>query len=378
VNINNSAKIGETNLSFRELISQFKEIKSKSLSGNIIIQLESNPSWMFSFNFGQLGWISGGISPIDRWQRNLDIVNLDLPLDRDENALLKSNILAQQSVAIEALFDIIQICQRTKHRLSYQLIPIDLSNLKLNPNLPLLEIEPILVKAVKSWQEWETAGLANYFPSRFPIIQKSAQLPTVTTIDNLPEILLSIDGKRSLRSLAIYHRQNLLDFANVILPLLKSGSIELALFAQSQLDRTEDNREIEISGNISSQTTNRTGMLIACIDDSILVYQNLEKFLTAQGYRSYSVQDPLKIITTLIRNKPDLILLDLLMPISNGYEICEQIRKTPSLKDIPVVILTAKDGLFDRMRSKIVGANEFLNKPVSHQEVLRIIGKYSG
>ncbi|WP_310424392.1 response regulator [Chamaesiphon sp. VAR_48_metabat_135_sub] len=333
---------------------------------------------MFSFNLGQLAWISGGIDPIDRWQRNLEIVNLDLSLDRQDRALLKSNIIGQQSVAVEVLFDIIQLCQVTKNRLSYQLISIDLSNLKLNPNLPLLEIEPILIKAIQAWQEWENAGLADYCPSRFPIIQNSVQLSGITKSDLLSDLLPSIDGKRSLRSLAIHHRQNLLDFTKVLLPLLKSGSIDLSLSAQVQVDRTEaTNRDRKIPDNISSQTTNCTGKLIACIDDSILVYKNLEKFLVDRGYRSYGVQDPLKIITTLIRNKPDLIFLDLLMPISNGYEICEQIRKTPSLKNIPVIILTAKDGLFDRMRAKLLGANEFLTKPASHTEVLRILNKYS-
>ena len=91
----------------------------------------------------------------------------------------------------------------------------------------------------------------------------------------------------------------------------------------------------------------RHKLLIACIDDSISACKSLELFLTQQGYRSYGVQDPLKIMTTLIKHKPDLIFLDLLMPMANGYEICQQIRRTPSLQDVPVVILTEKDGLFD-------------------------------
>jgi two-component system, chemotaxis family, response regulator PixG len=384
VDTNILERINGNNLSFRDLIFLFKEIKAKSLSGNLIVQLASNPSWMFSFNFGQLAWISGGIDSINRWQRNLEIVSLDLPADDRDQILLKSNLLAQRSVALEVLFDIIQICQRTKNKLSYQLIPIDLSNLKSNPNLPLQEIEPILSTAIQSWQEWEKAGLADYFPSRFPTFNNSdrlseitsldpAQLSALTTIDNLPEILLSIDGTRSLRNLAIYHRQHLLNFTTVLLPLLKSGSIELSLFASSQLDQTEDlHRNI----NVSQSSPPQIRPLIACIDDSILVYKNLEKFLTEQCYRSYGVQNPLKIISTLIKNKPDLIFLDLLMPISNGYEICEQIRKTPSLKDIPVIMLTAKDGLFDRMHSKFVGANDFLGKPISHTDVLRVLDKY--
>ena len=79
---------------------------------------------------------------------------------------------------------------------------------------------------------------------------------------------------------------------------------------------------------------------------------------------------------SLIRNKPDFIFLDLLMPITNGYEVCEQIRKTPRLKDIPVIILTGKDGLVDRMRAKIVGATGFLGKPVNAESVIKMLDKY--
>ena len=120
----------------------------------------------------------------------------------------------------------------------------------------------------------------------------------------------------------------------------------------------------------------RHKLLIACIDDSISACKNLELFLTQQGYRSYGVQDPLKIMTTLIKHKPDLIFLNLLMPMANGYEICQQIRRIPSLQDVPVVILTEKEGLFDRMRAKVIGANEFLSKPVAHADIQRVLGKY--
>jgi chemotaxis family two-component system response regulator PixG len=116
--------------------------------------------------------------------------------------------------------------------------------------------------------------------------------------------------------------------------------------------------------------------LIACIDDSILIYQSLERILNERGYRCFGIQDPLKIMPGLIRNKPNFIFLDLLMPIVNGYEVCEQIRKTPSLKDVPVIILTGKDGLIDRMRSKMVGATGFLGKPVDEDAVIKMLEKY--
>ncbi len=368
--------------SFRDIIAQLKDIKLNSFSGNLIIQVESAPSWVLSFSLGRLGWISGGIESIDRWQRNLAIACLDLPLDRlvktnsHEEIFLNSNTLAQQWVAIEVLFDIIQISQRGGHQIYYQQIAIEHNNIQSNSSLPLLDIEPILIKSIQIWQEWTNAGLANYFPSRFPILQKSYQLSQLVLEHNLQEISLSIDGNRSLRTLAIHHHRHLLDFTKSLLPLLKSGAIAFAVQPKSKLIAAED-RDNSRSGICQEQDMLQSRPLIACIDDSILIYQDLENILRKHEYRSYGVQNPFKILPTLIKNKPDLIILDLLMPVANGYEVCEQIRKTPRLQDIPVIILTGKDGWIDRMRAKIVGANGFLTKPVNSQSLLRIIEKYT-
>ncbi len=371
-------------LSFRETIEQLKDIKLRSFSGNLIIKVESAPNWMLSFSLGRLGWISGGIEPIDRWQRNLAIACLDLPLDRlvktnsHEEIFLNSNILAQEWVSIEILFDIIQLNQRGGNRISFQKISIEHNNIKSNSSLPLLDIESVLARAIRAWQEWSNAGLANYFPSRFLFVRESQKQLAVISDDKLREILFSIDGNRTLRNLAIHHHQHLLGFTKSILPLLKSGVISLSPNPRSRLIGPEIDTEDELlSGMLTNRQIPKSGPLIACIDDSILIYQNLEKILTKNGYRSYGVQDPLKIIPALIKNKPDLIFLDLLMPISNGYEVCEQIRKTPKLQDVPVIILTGKDGWIDRMRSKLVGANGFLSKPVDSHVLLKILAKYT-
>lgn len=391
MNTNRLEKVDRSQLKFRDLINLFKDIKLKSFSGNVIVQVESEPSRMFSFNLGSLSWVSGGIDPLNRLQRNLELANFNLSLSAEsanepEKILVNSYLLAQKLATIEVLFDLIQICQCTKNNLSYQLIEIDPDQLKLNSNLPLLDLQPLLVTAIESWREWDHAGLAEYFPSRFPTIDLSQELPMFTNIDNLAAILQSMDGHKSLRNLAIDRQQSLLNFTKDILPMLGSGSIDLALFPRSQLDRSGEIkvdapeemalRQQPSSKEIASQPIDRSKLLIACIDDSISICKNLELFLAKQGYRSYGVQDPLKILTTLIKQKPNLIFLDLLMPMANGYEICQQIRRTPSLKDIPVVILTAKNGLFDRMRAKVIGANEFLSKPIAHTDIQRVLGKY--
>ncbi len=420
-------------LSFKDLIIQIKDIKVQSFSGNLLVRVENNLSWTLSFRLGRLGWVSGGVDLLNCWQRHLNLANLQLPseklaqINNPQRASFDSNILAELLVeelidrekcanlvahmTVENLFDIIQFSQHCGNRLSYKLQETGAGNSQLNLILPLLEIEPILTKSIQTWQEWANAGLAVYAPSLFPVISKS---PDNT---DLNPILLAIDGNRSLRSLAVNNRQSVLEFTTSLLPLLRAGFINLSAQPKSRnkpqnsdtSDRLNGAASSPLSGNLSDRLTGlasnqlsgnlsdrssghiganaanavpleraavKQGALVACVDDSILIYQALERILTENGYRSYGVQDPLRIMPSLIRNKPDFIFLDLLMPITNGYEVCEQIRKTPSLKDIPVIILTGKDGLVDRMRSKMVGATGFLGKPVESDAVLKMLKKY--
>jgi two-component system, chemotaxis family, response regulator PixG len=380
VSTNNVGSINLNNSILRNIINQFKEIKINALSGNTIVLVESEPSRMFTFNSGKLMGISGGIDLIDRWDRNLAIAKLKSPADvsldcgDDRTIPLAVYIFAQKLVTIEILFDLIQICECTRNKLSYQFISIDSNNLSSSPNLTLLDIQPILAEAIQSWQEWEKAGLAAYFPNEFLIIRDYPQLFELIDIDSSLEILLSIDGKKSLRNFAVDAGHNLLEFTTQLLPLLTEHTISLSSF---QIDRMKSNNlEYNLSESFLQPITQKVGYLIAYIDSNISVYKNLQKFFSQQGYQSYGVQDSRKVIPTLIENKPDLIFLDLLMPIITGYEICQQIQKISLLKDIPIVIITTKDGLFDRMGAKAIGANEFLSKPISYPDVLEILAKY--
>jgi two-component system, chemotaxis family, response regulator PixG len=378
---------------FRDSISEFNNIKANALSGNLVIQVAEVPSWMLCFSSGRLAGISGGIDAIERWERNLALASLNVPLDRlvkstnHQEIFLNSNKIAQECAIQEVLFDIIQFSQNQGDRLSARFIPINDKNTQVKSILPLLEIQPILAKTIQAWQEWEKQGLASCSPSLFPVIRSSERLANFSNSKHLNLLLPSIDGTRSLRTLAIHHHQRLIDVGQALLPLISSGIITL-----EKVKQTTHNQQVIAEGkaiseldavNISIPNTKLSNPrtlgkppLIACIDDSIAVYKHLEKIIVEYGYRSFGVQDPLKIITSLIKNKPDLIFLDLVMPITNGYEVCEQIRKTPSLATIPIIILTGNDGLIDRVRTKFVGANSFLGKPIEARSVEKMIDKY--
>ncbi len=393
----------QTNVKFKDLIAEFNHIKADGFSGNLIIQVADTPSWMLYFSAGLLAGISGGIDAIDRWKRNLALASLNVPLDRlirstnDREIFLNANKIAQECVAKEVLFDIIQFSQNQGDRLSYRFIPVSEKNTQVQSALPLLELQPILTATIQLWQQWGKHGLTAYAPSLFPVIQNSTLIGSFDSDKDLEDLIAAIDGTKSLRSLAIQQHKNLIDVVLPLLPLLKLNMISLSTSKQSDAELVSDDSEnigsginlavsatgkaaqIEISVPAQvyqNETITKSIPLIACIDDSLSVYMSMEKIITEHGYRCFGIQDPLRIITGLLKNKPDLIFLDLIMPVTNGYEACEQIRKTPSLAHIPIVILTGNDGLIDRVRTKFVGANGFLGKPIQAAAVTKMIDKY--
>jgi len=103
----------------------------------------------------------------------------------------------------------------------------------------------------------------------------------------------------------------------------------------------------------------------------------LEGICSGAGYRFVGLGDPLRALGELVRLKPDLLFLDLVMPHVGGHELCSQLRRSALFKDLPIVILTSNDGIVNRLRSKLSGATEFLSKPIeSAQQVLSVVEQH--
>jgi chemotaxis family two-component system response regulator PixG len=102
----------------------------------------------------------------------------------------------------------------------------------------------------------------------------------------------------------------------------------------------------------------------------------MDKILVTANYQFLGVNDPLRALAILMARKPELIVLDLVMPNANGYEICSNLRKLSFFRNTPIVILTGNDGLIDRVRAKMVGSSDFISKPVNADIVLSTIRKH--
>lgn len=115
---------------------------------------------------------------------------------------------------------------------------------------------------------------------------------------------------------------------------------------------------------------------VAVVDDSATIRKLVELKLREFDYRVFPFADGEEAVAGLSACRPDLVLLDITMPGKDGYAVCAWIRSQPDLSRVPVVLLSGKDGLFDRLRGKMAGASAHIGKPFDADELLQVIDQH--
>jgi twitching motility two-component system response regulator PilG len=119
-----------------------------------------------------------------------------------------------------------------------------------------------------------------------------------------------------------------------------------------------------------------TGPVVLVVDDSPTIRKIVEITLKRQGVQVISAPSGVIALAAIANTPPQLVLLDIMLPKVNGYQICQIIRRNPEYKHIPVVMLSGKDGVFDKVRGKLVGATEYITKPFEPRDLMRVVRKY--
>ncbi|MGB1287754.1 MAG: response regulator, partial [Aggregatilineales bacterium] len=114
----------------------------------------------------------------------------------------------------------------------------------------------------------------------------------------------------------------------------------------------------------------RTEQSIMVVDDTPANLRLLMEMLTAQGYRVRSAPNGARALASIAKSAPDLILLDIMMPGMDGYQVCEELKKDDGLRDIPVIFISALDEVFDKVKAFEVGGVDYITKPFHVDEVL--------
>ena len=120
-----------------------------------------------------------------------------------------------------------------------------------------------------------------------------------------------------------------------------------------------------------------TGLKVMVIDDSHTIRRSAEIFLKQAGCEVVLAEDGFDALAKLSDHGPDIVFCDVLMPRLDGYQTCALIKKSPRFRDTPVVMLSSKDGLFDRARGRLVGSEEYLTKPFTKDSLLKCVAEHS-
>jgi len=120
-----------------------------------------------------------------------------------------------------------------------------------------------------------------------------------------------------------------------------------------------------------SDVVSLVGVKVMVIDDSNTIRRSAEIFLKQAGCQVILAEDGFDALAKIADHGPDLVFCDILMPRLDGYQTCALIKKSPRFRTIPVVMLSSKDGLFDRARGRMVGSDQYLTKPFTKDALLR-------
>ena len=119
-----------------------------------------------------------------------------------------------------------------------------------------------------------------------------------------------------------------------------------------------------------------TGLKVLVIDDSNTIRRSAEIFLKQGGYEVLLAEDGFDALSKVNDHGPDLIFCDILMPRLDGYQTCAIIKRNAKFSDVPIIMLSSKDGLFDKARGRMVGSEDYLTKPFTKDQLLQAVNQH--
>ena len=121
-----------------------------------------------------------------------------------------------------------------------------------------------------------------------------------------------------------------------------------------------------------------TGLKVMVIDDSKTIRRTAETLLKKEGCDVVTAIDGFEALAKISDQQPNIIFVDIMMPRLDGYQTCALIKNNQMFKSTPVIMLSSKDGLFDKARGRIVGSEQYLTKPFTREELLGAIRRHVG
>jgi twitching motility two-component system response regulator PilG len=133
-----------------------------------------------------------------------------------------------------------------------------------------------------------------------------------------------------------------------------------------------------VSDSAAAPSNASTPIKVLVIDDSNTIRRSAEMYLRQAGYEVILAEDGFDALSKIADHQPRLIFVDIMMPRLDGYQTCALIKQNPKLKSTPVIMLSSKDGVFDRARGRLAGSDRYLTKPFTKEGLIATVNEYVG
>ena len=369
----------------------------KKFIGKISLISTNNIQWQFYFWEGKLIWIEGGIHPNRIWLRKIikhfSEINIDtIKINSEEKyqcyqyqilkTILQKELVTPEKVqkmlfnrTKEIFWDIFH--EESQRKLEIKIMamtPQQLTAAGFQPSLTVSNIKEILQESQQVYTNFVRQAGVSFSFNYAPFIADKEALRHELPPHIYENFVQYFDGKNTLKGLAFKLDKDLIKLALSIVPFLKKKIIKLAEVEDVPPYFTVDKY---FANSNHTAKVNPQKSAIACIDDSPLICKMMNTIVNKAGHQFVGISDPIQAIPQLILAKPSLIFVDLAMPVINGYELCNQIKKISQLKDTPLVMLTGRDFMAERVKAKVIGISDFIGKPIVEDKIMNAIEKYA-
>ncbi|MEI6427157.1 MAG: response regulator [Pseudanabaena sp. ELA607] len=265
----------------------------------------------------------------------------------------------------------------------------------------VLELSKLLEVIDQRLKVWRELGPSISSPFQCPHLVNENQAGKSLSPEVVQRLSKLLRGF-NLRQLSALLDKSELTIAQQLMPLIRDGAIVLKdpispfdMLPRTYIPTVEEDEEVidtisqvfaedEGAATISISQVWRNNpqekpaktWKIACIDDSPAMLNEIERLLSSDEFAVHTINDSMKALMRLASIRPDLILMDVGMPNVDGYQLCSLIRKATMLRDIPIVMVTGHKGLLDRAKAKMAGANDYLTKPFTKNELLKMVMRH--
>ncbi len=134
---------------------------------------------------------------------------------------------------------------------------------------------------------------------------------------------------------------------------------------------------VPVTADITSEEAPGKELCVLVIDDSATIRRSAETMLANEGFHVVTAENGFEALSAVTRHQPDMIFVDIMMPRLDGYQTTAIIKNNARFRDIPVIMLTSKDGLFDKARGRVVGSDLYLTKPFTREELLAAVRQHT-